>query len=115
LGFFFFWRFRYADHVVVAVQQRTALGLADLPVIGGKSCEAVTSTPADGEGFPLGDIKVKGLYTPCHTQDSICWFMQDGDDKVVFTGDTLFHGGKSLFVRRRRRQQQQETSDRPLI
>jgi hydroxyacylglutathione hydrolase len=21
--------------------------------------------------------------------------MQDGDDKVVFTGDTLFHGGKA--------------------
>lgn len=53
----------------------------------------MTSTPPNGDGFKLGDISVKGLYTPCHTQDSICWFMQDGDDKVVFTGDTLFHGG----------------------
>jgi hydroxyacylglutathione hydrolase len=41
----------------------------------------------------LGSISVKALYTPCHTQDSICWFMQDGDHKVVFTGDTLFIGG----------------------
>lgn len=55
----------------------------------------MTKTPAHGEVFSLGSISVKSLHTPCHTQDSICWFMQDGDDKVVFTGDTLFHGGKS--------------------
>lgn len=53
----------------------------------------MTKTPGNGEGFKIGNIAVKGLYTPCHTQDSICWFMEDGGDKVVFTGDTLFHGG----------------------
>ena len=57
----------------------------------------MTTTPKDGEGFSLGSIAVKGLHTPCHTQDSICWFMQDGDDRVVFTGDTLFHGGCGKF------------------
>lgn len=73
------------------------LNVPDLPIIGGKNCEAVTRTPADGEPWNIGSITVKGLYTPCHTQDSICWFMQDGDDKVVFTGDTLFHGGCGRF------------------
>lgn len=73
------------------------LGLGDLPIIGGKQCEAVTKTPADGSTFNLGSISVKALYTPCHTQDSICWFMQDGDQKVVFTGDTLFIGGCGRF------------------
>jgi len=63
------------------------------PIIGGKDCEGVTKTPKNGEGFKLGDISVKGLYTPCHTQDSICWFMEDSTGRVVFTGDTLFHGG----------------------
>jgi hydroxyacylglutathione hydrolase len=67
------------------------------PIIGGKDCEAVTMTPANGEIFNVGDISVKALYTPCHTQDSICWFMQDGEDKAVFTGDTLFHGGCGRF------------------
>jgi hydroxyacylglutathione hydrolase len=67
------------------------------PIIGGKDCEGVTSTPANGEGFKIGNISVKALYTPCHTQDSICWFMEDGDEKVVFTGDTLFHGGCGRF------------------
>lgn len=66
-----------------------------LPIIGGKDCEAVTKTPKNGETFMIGKgIKVTALYTPCHTQDSICWFMQDGDEKVVFTGDTLFIGGE---------------------
>ncbi|KAH9909983.1 hydroxyacylglutathione hydrolase [Xylariomycetidae sp. FL2044] len=73
------------------------LGTSNLAIIGGKDCEAVTQTPANGQGFKVGGVDVKGLYTPCHTQDSICWFMQDGDDKVVFTGDTLFHGGCGRF------------------
>ncbi|KAI0514458.1 Las1-domain-containing protein [Xylaria bambusicola] len=73
------------------------LGTPDLPIIGGKNCEAVTKTPGDGESWSIGSIAVKGVYTPCHTQDSICWFMQDGDDKAVFTGDTLFHGGCGRF------------------
>ncbi|KAK3325493.1 beta-lactamase-like protein [Apodospora peruviana] len=68
-----------------------------LEVIGGKDCQKVTRTPTHGEGFKIGSIAVKALHTPCHTQDSICYFMQDGDDKVVFTGDTLFHGGCGKF------------------
>ncbi|SPQ21867.1 82f018fe-225d-405f-a7d0-463ef7e0e44b [Thermothielavioides terrestris] len=68
-----------------------------LEVIGGKDCQKVTKTPKHGETFNLGSIAVKALHTPCHTQDSICFFMQDGDDKVVFTGDTLFHGGCGKF------------------
>jgi glyoxylase-like metal-dependent hydrolase (beta-lactamase superfamily II) len=70
------------------------------PVIGGKDCEAVTKTPANGETFHIGEgIEVKALYTPCHTQDSICWFMTDkaSGERVVFTGDTLFHGGCGRF------------------
>lgn len=57
----------------------------------------MTKTPANGEGFKVGSLDVKGLYTPCHTQDSICWYVEDGGDKAVFTGDTLFHGGKSFL------------------
>ncbi|RQM07672.1 hypothetical protein DH86_00001701 [Scytalidium sp. 3C] len=67
------------------------------PVIGGKDCEAVSNTPKNGETFKVGSISVKALYTPCHTQDSICYFMEDGDQKVVFTGDTLFHAGCGKF------------------
>ena len=66
----------------------------DTPVIGGKDCEACTRTPKHEETFKIGSgITVTALHTPCHTQDSICWFMEDGAEKVVFTGDTLFIGG----------------------
>ncbi|KAJ5527340.1 hypothetical protein N7513_011499 [Penicillium frequentans] len=69
-----------------------------LPVIGGSNCQSVTTTPADGEVFKIGErISVKALYTPCHTQDSICYYMQDGDQRAVFTGDTLFIGGCGRF------------------
>ncbi|KAK2754514.1 Cytoplasmic glyoxalase II [Arachnomyces sp. PD_36] len=65
-----------------------------LSVIGGKDCQFATKTPKHGEEFKIGDrISVKALHTPCHTQDSICYYLQDGDQRVVFTGDTLFIGG----------------------
>ncbi|KAJ2906641.1 hypothetical protein MKZ38_000896 [Zalerion maritima] len=88
------------DHAGGNKQLLGELGLPpDFPVIGGKDCSGVTLTPAHGEGFPLGSIKVRGLYTPCHTQDSICWYMEDEEkgQKVVFSGDTLFHGGCGRF------------------
>ncbi|GAB1196893.1 hypothetical protein APSETT444_006172 [Aspergillus pseudonomiae] len=69
-----------------------------LPVIGGKNCQSVTQTPAHGETFKIGErISVKALHTPCHTQDSICYFMQDGEERAVFTGDTLFIAGCGRF------------------
>jgi len=41
------------------------------------------------------------MATPCHTQDSICYFVTDTTDNdapaVVFTGDTLFIGGCGRF------------------
>ncbi|KAI7782071.1 hydroxyacylglutathione hydrolase [Diaporthe eres] len=88
------------DHAGGNKKLREELGLPDLPIIAGKGAEGVTKTPADGEGWTIGSIAVKGLYTPCHTQDSICWFMEDGggsSERAVFTGDTLFHAGCGKF------------------
>ncbi|CAK7223962.1 Cytoplasmic glyoxalase II [Sporothrix curviconia] len=86
------------DHSGGNTKLRELLKLPELPIVGGKDCQSVTQTPADREALKIGkNIAVEGLYTPCHTQDSICWFMQDGDHRVVFTGDTLFHGGCGRF------------------
>jgi hydroxyacylglutathione hydrolase len=38
-----------------------------------------------------------GLHTPCHTQDSVCYFLEHEGSKAVFTGDTLFIGGCGKF------------------
>lgn len=67
----------------------------DVPIIGGKDCAKVNQVPGHGEMFTIGQgIKVKALHTPCHTQDHICYLFEDGDERAVFTGDTLFIGGK---------------------
>lgn len=69
-----------------------------VPVIGGKDCAKVSQTPTHGSTFSIGSsIKVKALHTPCHTQDSICYLFEDGTDRAVFTGDTLFIGGCGRF------------------
>lgn len=70
-----------------------------IPVLGGKDCASVSRILKDGETFKIGEgITVRSLYTPCHTQDSICYFMEDGNDRAVFTGDTLFIAGKNFRV-----------------
>lgn len=44
--------------------------------------------PIDNDSsFNLGDIIIKSIHTPGHTKSSFCFFIQD---KVLFTGDTLF-------------------------
>ena len=44
----------------------------------------------DGEVFRIGDIELKAILTPGHTQGGICVY--DEADGILFTGDTLFRG-----------------------
>jgi len=48
----------------------------------------------DGDVIHLADIRLKALNTPGHSPDSICILVIDenGNDKAIFTGDTLFVG-----------------------
>lgn len=72
----------------------------DLPVIAGKDSELVTYTPSHQEVIDLGDnLTIAALHTPCHTQDSICYYVKDKStgQKAVFTGDTLFVSGCGRF------------------
>lgn len=58
----------------------------------------MTETPRHNETFKIGDrLTVTALHTPCHTQDSICFYLEDGEDRAVFTGDTLFIAGPDSF------------------
>ncbi|WFD35112.1 hypothetical protein MCUN1_001961 [Malassezia cuniculi] len=95
---------------------------ANVPIYGGKGVKSVTNVISDGDKFTLfGDsgaaVQVTGLATPCHTRDSICFFVEDersesdlanvgagiqegaaGEKKRgVFTGDTLFISGCGRF------------------
>ncbi len=47
----------------------------------------------EGAELTVGKIKLKSLHTPGHSPDSISVVLEhDGQDKAVFTGDTLFVG-----------------------
>ncbi|UNI19042.1 Hydroxyacylglutathione hydrolase [Purpureocillium takamizusanense] len=85
------------DHAGGNKKLLAELGTPNLDIIGGKDCEGVTRTPKHGETFKLGGISVQPVHTPCHTQDSICFFMEDDTGKAVFTGDTLFVSGCGKF------------------
>lgn len=72
----------------------------DLPIVAGKDSPLVTYTPSHEEVIDLGDnISITALHTPCHTQDSICYYAKDSKtgEKAVFTGDTLFISGCGRF------------------
>ena len=45
----------------------------------------------DTEDLKIGNIKASVLYTPGHTPGSTC-FRVEGDESVLFSGDTLFEG-----------------------
>ena len=48
----------------------------------------------DGDIILLNDIKLKAINTPGHSPDSICVLVEDqyGNERALFTGDTLFVG-----------------------
>lgn len=47
----------------------------------------------DGDAFTVGNVTMKALNTPGHSPDCICVIaVEEGKEKAVFTGDTLFIG-----------------------
>lgn len=76
---------------------------------GSDQIPALTNTVKDGDHFPLfegSSIQVTTRHTPCHTQDSTAFFLEDSKQKEtkgkeyargVFTGDTLFISGCGRF------------------
>lgn len=47
----------------------------------------------DGDVIGFGNIRLKSIFTPGHSPDSISIILEhEGSDKAVFTGDTLFIG-----------------------
>ncbi len=50
---------------------------------------SATNFVNDGDEFIAGNIKLKAISTPGHTQGGMCYLSQDGK---LFSGDTLFQG-----------------------
>jgi hydroxyacylglutathione hydrolase len=75
----------------------------DATIYGGSDkVPSLTHLVMDKDEFTVGNnVHVKCLATPCHTQDSICYYVTDVADGKhsggVFTGDTLFIAGSGRF------------------
>ncbi|KAL2885102.1 hydroxyacylglutathione hydrolase [Ceratocystis lukuohia] len=91
------------DHAGGNNELRAILGRPNLRIFGGVQCQAVDHIPKNNETILLGtNVQLTALHTPCHTQDSICWYVRDltpgkAEQRAVFTGDTLFIGGCGRF------------------
>lgn len=80
--------------------------VSGLTVIGGVDSvnpdriDGVTRSVEHGDTLSVGSMKIECLATPCHTTGHICYYVTHTgheDQKVVFTGDTLFLGGCGRF------------------
>jgi len=78
-----------------------------VPIYGGShKSPALTQLVKGDDQFTIGNaLNVRCIATPCHTQDSICYYVTDTTAPssspsaagAVFTGDTLFIAGCGVF------------------
>ncbi|KAJ2366860.1 Cytoplasmic glyoxalase II [Coemansia sp. RSA 2610] len=84
----------HADHA--AGNNLIASTIPGIAVYGGESrIPSMTKQLKNGDEFSLGSLHIRAIQTFGHTTSSICYFVEDkhADERVAFTGDTLFVGG----------------------
>ncbi len=67
-------------------------GEKNLSIHLGTECPAVAATGylADGDRFSIGTMDLRVIHTPGHTMGSCCLMLQDDEESILITGDTLF-------------------------
>lgn len=82
----------HADHVTALGVLREMTGCSSM--VGSKGdVSCATEALMDGKLLSVGSITLRAIFTPGHTGDSYCFYMQLGDKGYVFTGDTLLIRG----------------------
>lgn len=82
----------HADHVTALGALRELSGCKTM--LGQQSqVPCVSATFADGDVLRVGNIAIKVMYTPGHTDDSYCFYVRSEQGDRVFTGDTLLIRG----------------------
>lgn len=87
----------HADHITALGALRDNTGCASM--MGEPSRASCASrTFQDGDQINFGELSLKAVYTPGHTDDSYCFLLIAGSDKTIdenwlFTGDTLLIRG----------------------
>ncbi|CCF57594.1 hypothetical protein KAFR_0C06030 [Kazachstania africana CBS 2517] len=68
-------------------------------VAGSTESQGATEIPEHLQRYKLGNLDILCIRTPCHTQDSVCYYVKDPEtnEHALFTGDTLFTAGSGRF------------------
>ena len=54
--------------------------------------QAVDIRLKEGDKLKIGSLELELIHTPGHTAGSSCLYLDDGETRVMFTGDTVFNG-----------------------
>jgi glyoxylase-like metal-dependent hydrolase (beta-lactamase superfamily II) len=82
----------HADHVTGAARLRALTGCkAGVP--RASSADLADFSIEEGEPITIGDLLVRPLYTPGHTDDHHAYFVEGNGASRVFTGDALLIDG----------------------
>lgn len=82
----------HADHVTALGELRTRTNAKTfLGNVGDVSC--ADGALEDGKEFNLGNLCLRALYTPGHTDDSYSYALNHNGQDYLFTGDTLLIRG----------------------
>ena len=79
----------HADHVSGISKLRDKTQCITCMGKSQNASEIVSMEVSDNEKFKIGDLELRALFTPGHTDDSYCFLLGD----KIFTGDTLLIGG----------------------
>ncbi|MEZ5539218.1 MAG: MBL fold metallo-hydrolase [Pseudomonadales bacterium] len=82
----------HADHITALGALRDATGCRSMM---GEPARAacISQSFHDGEKIYFGELSLKAIYTPGHTDDSYCFLLDVGQENWLFTGDTLLIRG----------------------
>lgn len=82
----------HADHVTGAGRLRALAGSkAGFPAASGAEC--VDFTIGEGQPVAIGELALRPLYTPGHTDDHHAYLIESGGEAHLFTGDALLIDG----------------------
>ena len=82
----------HADHVTALVKLRevtqckTYLGVEN-------EVQCSDSALSDNQILKIGKYELQVIYTPGHTDNSFCFYLDSGDNRYLFSGDTLLIRG----------------------
>ena len=52
----------------------------------------------DGMEFDVGNLHVRAILVPGHSEGCVCFFVTGGERRMLFAGDTVFCGGRIMLL-----------------